>query len=122
MPKIRPDDFDNDIFDEFIKSKKKKKKKKGKSKKKKKKKGKNKKSKSLNINNSNYIGDSWDTAHEIYSYRYNKNVLNKFLDKFNVNVDLESKVGVSVKDETVAAAIGVGAQLLKNFLQKRITK
>ena len=129
MPKIKANDFDNDIFDEFIKPKKEKKKKKKKkhrgkkkkSKKKNKKKG-NKKIKTQSITNSGYIGNSWDTAHEIYSYRYNKNVIDKFLDKFNVNVDVESKVGVSVIDETIAAAIGVGAQLLKGFLEKKLSK
>lgn len=129
MPKIKANDFDNDIFDEFIKPKKEKKKKKKKkhgdkkkkNKKKNKKKG-NKKVKTQSIINSGYIGNSWDTAHEIYSYRHNKNVIDKFLDKFNVNVDVESKVGVSVKDETIAAAIGVGAQLLKGFLEKKLSK
>ena len=124
MPKIKAEDFNDKIFDDVIKTKKKNSKKKNKKKKKKKKKKdkKKKKNKSLKIKNNelSYIGDSLTTANEIYSYKYNKSILNKIFDIFNVNVDVESKLGVSVKDETIAAAIGIGAQLLKKLIEKRI--
>lgn len=121
MAKIKANDFDNDIFDEFSKSKKKKKKKNKKKKNKKKnKKKKNKNNLKLpNIENSGYIGNSWDTANEIYSYKYNKSILNNFLNKFNINLDVESKIGVSVKDETIASLINIGTALITKLITKK---
>lgn len=138
MPKIKDIDFDNDIFDEFEESndKKPKKHKKGKKKKKKDKnkkgnrkskkhkkgKKKNKNKKDIEINQYSYNGNSLATTNKIYKYKYNKNFISKVLDALNVNVDVESKIGVSIKDETIAAAINLGSQLLRSFIEKRMTK
>ena len=136
MPKIKDIDFDNDIFDEFEepndkkskkhkKDKKKKKKyknKKGNRKSKKHKKGKKKNKKDIEINQYSYNGNSLATTNKIYKYKYNKNFISKVLDALNVNVDVESKIGVSIKDETIAAAINLGSQLLRSFIEKRMTK
>lgn len=130
MPKIKPIEIDDDIFDTFIESvsnpKPKKNKKKGKKKKLKKKNKKKGRKKKLKKNNNKkkdkknvkgYIGNSSDTANRLYSYQANKSFVSKIFDGFNVNLD--SKIDVSIKDETIAAAINIGAALLKSFLTKK---
>lgn len=127
MPKIKPIELDDDIFDKFIESindsKSKKKKKKKKKVKKKKKKGKDKKKskkkKKLHKKKKvkGYIGDSEETALSLYSHQYNKSIVSRIFDKFNINLD--SKVDVSVSDETMATIIGIGASIIKSFMTKR---
>lgn len=130
MPKIKDVNFDDDIFNEFIESdnkpksknkntnnKKKKKNKNKTNKKKKKKKGNNKKNNAVKKEYS-YEGNSLVTTHKIYTNKTNKSFFSRLLDGFNMNVDLESKVDVSIKDETIAAAINVGSELLKALIRK----
>lgn len=121
MPKIKPIELDDDIFDKFIESfddskskKNKKKKKKGKNKKKSKK-SKKKLHKKKKVKG--YIGDSNNTASSLYSHQYNKSIISKVFDKFNINLD--SKVDISVSDETMASIIGLGATIIRSFITRK---